>query len=200
MKNQDLHGNTPDRSPVAVIVLDMINDLEFPEGEQVLRAALPAAERIAALAARAREAGVPVIFANDNFGRWRSNLDEVVDHVLHDGVRGQPLAERLRPAPDDYVVLKPKHTAFFATPLDTLLKHLGTERLVLTGMSTEMCVLFTAMDAHVRDLHLHVPADCVASAHPGRNRQALRYLEEVLGADVRESGEVDLEALSRGEG
>jgi nicotinamidase-related amidase len=112
---------------------------------------------------------VPVIFANDNFGRWRSELDEVTRHVLHDGVRGQPVAERLRPGPDDYVVLKPKHTAFFATPLDTLLKHLGTERLVLTGMSTEMCVLFTAMDAHVRDLHLHVPADCVASAHPRRN-------------------------------
>ena len=196
MKNEDLHGNAPDRSPVAMIVLDMINDLEFPEGEAVLRTALPAAERIAALAARARAARVPVIFANDNFGRWRSDLDEVIDHVLQDGVRGQPLAERLRPEGDDYVVLKPKHSAFFSTPLDTLLKHLGTERLVLTGMSAEMCILFTAMDAHVRDLHLHVPADCVAGASAERTRDALRYLEEVLGADVRESGEVELGAAA----
>lgn len=195
MKNEDLHGNAPDRSPVALIVLDMINDLEFPEGEQVLRAALPAAERIAALAERARAAGVPVIFANDNFGRWRSDLDEVIEHVLHGGVRGRPVVERLRPEADDYVVLKPKHTAFYATPLETLLKHLGTERLVITGMSTEMCVLFTAMDAHVRDLHLHVPTDCVASADPARTRDALRYLEEVLGADVRPSEALELERL-----
>ena len=191
MKNEDLHGNAPDRSHVALIVLDMINDLEFPEGPRVLEQALPAAESIAALAGRARQAGVPVIFANDNFGRWRSDLDEVIDHVLHDGVRGQPVAETLRPQKDDYVVLKPKHSAFFSTPLDTLLKHLGTERLVLTGMSTEMCVLFTAMDAHVRDLHLHVPSDCVAAADPERGRAAIRYLEEVLGADVRESREMD---------
>lgn len=196
MKNEDLHGNAPDRSPVAMIVLDMINDLEFPEGAEVLRTALPAAERIAALAARARKAGVPVIFANDNFGRWRSDLDEVIEHVLRDGVRGQPLAERLRPEEDDYVVLKPKHSAFFSTPLDTLLKHLGTRHLVLTGMSTEMCVLFTAIDAHVRDLHVHVASDCVAAADPARNRDALRYLEEVLGAEVRESAEMDLEGIA----
>ncbi len=191
MKNEDLHGNVPDRSTAALIVLDMINDLEFPEGPQVLEQALPAARRIAALAARAREAGVPVIFANDNFGRWRSDLGEVIEHVLHDGVRGQPVAETLRPEKDDYAVLKPKHSAFFSTPLETLLKHLGTERLVLTGMSTEMCILFTAVDAHMRDLHLHVPSDCVAGADPERSRDALRYLREVLGADVRESREMD---------
>ncbi len=196
MKNDDLHGNAPDRAAAALIVLDMINDLEFPEGADVLRQALPAAERIAALAVRARAARVPVIFANDNFGRWRSDLGEVVEHVLHGGVRGQPLAERLRPEPDDYVVLKPKHSAFFATPLDTLLKHLGTERLVITGMSAEMCILFTAMDAHIRDLHLHVPADCVASRSAERTRESLRYLEEVLGADVRASGELEMEALA----
>lgn len=198
MKNEDLHGNAPDRSPVALIVLDMINDLEFPEGEQVLPAAVAAAERIAALAARARAAGVPVVFANDNFGRWRSDLDEVVDHVLHDGVRGQPVVERLRPEDDDYVVLKPKHSAFFSTPLETLLKHLGTEHLVITGLTAEMCVLFTAMDAHIRDFHLHVPSDCVAASTPERTRDALRYLAEVLGADVRASGEMDLEEIGRG--
>jgi nicotinamidase-related amidase len=191
MRNDDLHGNAPDHSPVALVVLDMINDLEFPGGETVLRTALPAAERIAALAQRARGAGVPVIFANDNFGRWRSDLDEVIAHVLHDGVRGRPLAERLRPEPEDYVVLKPKHSAFFSTPLDTLLKHLGTERLVITGMATEMCVLFTAMDAHVRDLAIEVPSDCVAGATPERSRDALRYLETVLGAVVRPSAETD---------
>lgn len=198
MKNEDLHGNAPDRSHVALIVLDMINDLEFPEGPQVLKQALPAAERIAALAERAREARVPVIFANDNFGRWRSDLDEVIEHVLHDGVRGQPVAEILRPEKDDYVVLKPKHSGFFATPLEKLLEHLGTERLVLTGLTTEMCVLFTAMDAHMRDLHLHVPSDCVAAADPERGREALRYLEEVLGAEVRESGEMDFGEMGEG--
>src|SRR4051812_22694585 len=114
-KNRDLHGNVPDTSPVVLILVDVINDLEFAGGERLLKYALPAAKRIASLKARARSQRIPVIYANDNFGRWRSDFQQVVEHCLRDGVRGQKLAEILKPHPDDYFVLKAKHSAFYST-------------------------------------------------------------------------------------
>src|SRR5689334_16706769 len=134
-KNDDLHGNVPDESAVALILIDVINDLEFPGGEKLLDHALPMAERLAALKQRARAAGVPVIYVNDNFGRWRSDLAALMRHALDQDVRGKPLVERLKPDPNDYVVLKPKHSGFFSTTLDTLLEYLKARTLILTGVA-----------------------------------------------------------------
>src|SRR3954462_4425946 len=113
-RNEDLHGNAPDKAAVALLLIDVINDLEFPEGDQLLHFALPMARRVAALAQRARAAAVPVIYVNDNFGRWRSDFHAQVEHCLRDGVRGRPIAELLRPDKDDYFVLKPKHSGFYS--------------------------------------------------------------------------------------
>jgi nicotinamidase-related amidase len=137
---------------------------------------------------------VPVIYANDNFGRWRSDFREVVEHCLRGGVRGRPLAELLRPGPEDYFVLKPKHSAFHATTLATLLQYLGTKRLVLTGIAGEQCVMITAVDAFLRDYELRVPSDCVASQDPADNEQALRYMERVLHAKIGNSETLDFDA------
>ena len=196
-QNHDLHGNAPDSSPVALVLVDVINDLEFPGGDRLEAPALAAAERIAALKGRARRAGVPVIYANDNFGRWRSDFREVVEHVLHDGVRGRRLAELLEPDEHDYFVLKPKHSAFFATTLDPLLQYLGADRLVLAGITGDICVLLTAADAYMRDLRLHVPADCVASIDAEENRRALDYIARVFEADIRPSDQLDFAVLGR---
>lgn len=198
-KNADLHGNAPDSSPVALVIVDMINDLEFPGGDELRDQAIAAAERIAELKRRAKAARVPVIYANDNFGRWRSDFREVVDHVLRDGVRGRRLAELLEPDGDDYFVLKPKHSAFYATTLDTLLDYLGPSRIVLTGITGDVCVLFTASDAYMRDFHIHVPADCVASISPEHTREALDYMQRVLRVDTTPSAELDLGALRESE-
>ena len=118
-KNEDLHGNAPDKSDVALLLIDVINDLDFPEGDQLLRYALPMAHKIAALKRRAKTEGIPVVYVNDNFGRWRSDLSAQVDHCLEDDVRGKPVVELPRPDEDDYFVLKPKHSGFFSTTLDT---------------------------------------------------------------------------------
>jgi nicotinamidase-related amidase len=194
-KSEDLHGNAPDQSPVALLLIDMINDLEFPGGESVAKPATAAAERIAALKQQAKERGIPVIYANDNFGKWRSDFREVVKHCLEDGVRGQRLAELLKPDRDDYFVLKPKHSAFFETTLATLLEHLGSRHLILTGITADICVLFTASDAYMRDYDVHVPSDCVASLEDLDTRQALRYMQRVLRADLTPSTELDLDAM-----
>ncbi len=198
-RNPDPHGNAPDKCSVALLLIDVINDLEFPEGQQLLRYALPMARQLASLKVRAVKAGVPIIYVNDNFGRWRSDLNAQVEHCLQDGVRGQPIVELLRPSEEDYFVLKPKHSGFFSTTLDTLLEYLGAKTVVLTGLATNICVLFTANDTYMRDLHLVVPRDCVASNTVDENNYALEQIHTVLKADVRPSTELSLEALVLGD-
>lgn len=194
-RNRDLHGNAPDKCAAALILIDVINDLEFAGGRQLLRSALPAARRIAALKKRARAAGIPAIYANDNFGRWRSNFAEVVEHCLHDEVTGRPIAELLIPGREDYFVLKPKHSAFFSTTLATLLEYLKVKRVVLAGFAGEACVLSTAVDAHMRDLEIFVPRDCTASQSASHNRAALAYMARVLHAHTTPSTRLDLSKL-----
>ena len=196
-KNRDLHGSAPDKADVAILLIDVINDLEFPEGEQLLRFAVPMARQIARLKERAKQARLPIIYVNDNFGKWRSNLNAQVEHCLENGVRGRPVVELLQPDEDDYFVLKPKHSGFFSTTLDVLLNYLGTKTLVITGMAANICVLFTANDAYMRDFHLVVPSDCVASNTEEENRYALEQMRKLLKADIRPSEELSLEDLAR---
>ena len=196
-RNHDLHGNVPDESDVALLLIDVINDLEFQGGERLLPAALAAADRLATLAGRARRAGVPVIYANDNFGRWRSDFSALLARVLGHDARGRPIAERLRPEPSDYVVLKPKHSGFFATPLETVLAYLGAKTVILTGVTGDICVLLTAADAFLRDLRLLVPSDCVAAQSPEEHDHALAQMEALLKADTRPCTELDLEELKK---
>jgi nicotinamidase-related amidase len=196
-RNPDLHGNAPDKADTALLLIDVINDLEFEEGEELLRFALPMAERIAALKKRAKAAKIPAIYVNDNFGRWRSNFQAQVEHCLHDGVCGQPLATLLQPEADDYFVLKPKHSGFYCTCLEILLEHLQVKTLILTGIAGNNCVLFTANDAYLRDFQLVVPGDCVCSNTEQENHNALAQMEKVLKADVRPMSELELSVLSR---
>jgi nicotinamidase-related amidase len=196
-KNRDLHGSVPDDSPVALVVIDMISDFEFEDGDRLFTHAMPAARRLAALKRRAKAAGVPVIYANDNFGQWRTDFSALVRRCTREPVRGRPIARLLTPERDDYFVLKPKHSAFFATPLETLLAYLGATTLILTGVTGDMCVLLTAADAFLRDLHLVVASDCVASIDPAENRRALAYMKRVFDAHVRPSPTLDFEDLRR---
>jgi nicotinamidase-related amidase len=194
-RNDDLHGNAPDKCAVALLLIDVINDFDFPEAPQLLEQAVPMARRIAALKKRAEKAGVPIIYANDNFGRWRSDFRALVEHCTSPKSRGRQIAELLQPGADDYFVLKPKHSGFFSTTLDILLRYLQAKTVILTGLAGNNCVLFTAHDAYLRDLALVVPEDCVASNTIEDNRAALHQIRTVLKADVRPSAEIDFAEL-----
>jgi nicotinamidase-related amidase len=185
VKNADLHGFVPDKAAVALLIMDVINDLDFESCEQLLPHAMKMAEELKQLKEVCHEKGIPVIYVNDNFGRWQSNLEMLVAHCLEDDVRGKPMVEMLRPGPEDYFVLKPKHSGFFSTTLDTLLRYLQCKRLILTGIAGNICVLFTANDAYMRDFELIVPADCVASNTEEDNRIALQQMQKLLKADIR---------------
>lgn len=194
-KNPDLHGNVPEQCSVALLLIDVINDLEFEGSEVLVQQAVPMARRIAGLKRRAKAAGIPVIYVNDNFGRWKSDFRRVVEHCLHDGVKGEELARILQPDEDDYFVLKPKHSAFYATTLDILLTYLGAQTLIFTGIAGNICILFSANDAYMRDYHLYVPADCTVSNTSEENDHALEQMQRVLKADITESTELDVHAL-----
>ncbi|HTM52618.1 MAG TPA: isochorismatase family cysteine hydrolase [Pirellulales bacterium] len=191
----DLYGNAPDKASAALLLIDVINDLEFPEGDQLVEHALPMARKIASLKLRARQVGIPVVYVNDNFGRWRSDFHNQVDHCLNDGVRGRPLVEILRPGEEDYFVLKPKHSGFFSTTLELLLDQFQAHTVILTGIAANICVLFTANDAYLRGYNVVVPSDCVASNTAEDTRATLEQLENILKADIRRSDELDLHEL-----
>jgi nicotinamidase-related amidase len=194
---RDLHGNAPDKCSVALLLIDFINDFEFDGAQAIYPRALAAAKASAALRARARAAGVPVIYANDNFGKWRSDFRSLLEHCLNDGVRGRPIAQLLRPEADDYFVLKPKHSAFHSTTLDVLLEHLGARSLILTGVAGNNCVMFTAHDAYLREFALLVPRDCIASKTDEDDRYALQHMEKVLKADAAPSAGIDFARLRK---
>ena len=178
-------------------LIDVVNDLEFDGGAELLEHALPMARALAALKERAKAAGVPVIYANDNFGRWRSDFPKLVKRCLSSDVRGRPVVEQLAPDSDDYFVLKPKHSAFFQTNLEILLRHLNRTSHVLTGMAADYCVLFTGNDAYMRDFRIFVPRDCVASEQAKRTEQVLSLMARVLKADTRASNEIQFKKAAQ---
>jgi nicotinamidase-related amidase len=185
--NKNLYGNVPDTSAVALLLIDVINDLDFPEGQALLRHALPMARRLARLKKQAKRRGVAVIYVNDNFGRWRSDFKSQVDHCLREAVTGRKVVELLRPDEDDYFVLKPAHSGFYSTTLDLLLEHLQATTVILTGMATNICVLFTASDAYLRGYRVVVPRDCVAANSSQLTKDALGHMRVVLKADISTS-------------
>jgi len=173
------------RSRTALLLIDFMNPLEFDGSERLARPAVRAAERAAAL--KRRLARVPVIYCNDNFGHWKSDFAAVIGYCRARGGAPARIAELLAPTSRDYSILKPRHSAFFGTPLEFLLDELGVSRLVLAGLVADNCIMFTAQDAYLRKYALRVPADCVASERSSYCRDALAYMARVMKADVRSS-------------
>jgi nicotinamidase-related amidase len=173
---------------VALLVIDMINDLQ---GVEHLRGPAEAAARvIERLRADADRLGAPVVYVNDHFGQWHSERSRLVEHVL-DGA-GRELARRLAPRENDFFVIKPQFSGFYSTNLPVLLPKLGATRLVLTGVAADICVLFTAADAHMRDYQLWTPADAVASASDQRTAWALEIMRDSMDAEIRPTDKFSL--------
>jgi nicotinamidase-related amidase len=172
----------------ALLLVDWINDFDFEGSEELLQGAETAAQRTAILRDRATAAGLPVLYVNDNFGDWRSDFQDVIAKCR--ASRGRKVVDLLVPRDGDFFVLKPKHSGFLHTPLELLLDHLDVGTLVITGLAGNICVLFTAHDAHMRDFRVVVPRDCVASNTERDNAFALEQLGRVVHADVRDSDDI----------
>lgn len=168
----------------ALLIIDMINLFDFPGGAALARQARPLARRLQALKQRFHQAGAPVIYVNDNFMHWQADFKELVAVCAHPDAPGAEIAERLRPEPGDYYILKPKHSAFLCTPLPLLLAKLGVRRLLLTGIAADACILATAMDAHAREYAVEIPRDGVASRTPRLRDLALATLQGAAGIGI----------------
>lgn len=167
---------------VALLLIDFINPLDFDGGERFAPRALKAAQRTAKLKARVKARGVPAIYANDNFGDWRAEFNSIVESCIAADTPGCALSKVLRPEPDDLSVLKPRHSAFYGTPLEFMLDELKVRRLILTGLAADVCVLFTAHDAYLRKFELWIPADCVASERDADRLLTLDHVRRKLKA------------------
>ncbi|HEY0009482.1 MAG TPA: isochorismatase family cysteine hydrolase [Tepidisphaeraceae bacterium] len=179
----------------ALLIVDVISDLEFPGGEKVHPWAEGMADALVPVRDAARKAGLPVIYANDNFGQWKSNFDDVYQHAARAGARGRNVARKLKPGKEDFFILKPKHSAFFATSLEPLLQSLNVRTLILAGIATNICVLFTAHDAYMREYEIIVLSDCCAAETDHDHDEALIQLVKFCGSTVCRSNELDLKTL-----
>lgn len=176
--------------PSALVVIDMLTTYDFPDAEKLVPSAEKVVPNISSLIARAQDEDVPVIYVNDNYGDWNSSADELLQAGL-DGEHPE-LVEPLRPPEDASFVIKARHTIFYGTPLEHLLKTEEIDRLVLTGQVTEQCVLYSALDAYVRDIEVAVPPDAVAYIHEDLHEAALKMMQTNMGADVTPSADVAL--------
>ena len=174
----------------AVLIVDMIADFGFEDGEALFVHALPAAQKIAELKKRAVAGSVPVIYVNDNYHNWRDDFTATL-RAAETSELGKQIASVLLPTTDDYYVLKPQRSGFFGTPLDFLLESLSVSKLIVTGITTDICVLFTAHDAYMRGFSVAVPEDCSAAVRVEDHRSAVALLSRVVHADIRESAEID---------
>jgi nicotinamidase-related amidase len=182
--------DTEGKAPSALVVVDMINPYDFPDADAVARHAPEAVENIARLLDRARGDGVQVIYVNDNYGDWNSSHEELVASAC-EGAHPE-LVEPITPRPGDAFVIKARHSIFYSTPLEYLLATEGIGRVVLTGQVTEQCILYSALDAYVRNFRLAVVTDAVAHLDDELAQAALRMMERNMNADLEAAGEADL--------
>lgn len=177
----------------ALLIIDMINALDFEDAAPLQAAAEATAAPILRLRDAADAAGVPVIYVNDNDDEWHSERSRLVEKVTESDAPGRDLTRRLAPRTEDYFIIKPQFSGFYATNLPVLLPRMEVSRLVLTGVAADICVLFTAADAHMRDYKLWVPEDAVASSDAQRTQWALEILRTSMGADTRPTTERSLD-------
>jgi nicotinamidase-related amidase len=180
------HAQVP-RSERVLVLIDFINPLDFPGAQDLAPPALRAARATARLRERLERQKVATVYANDNYGLWQSDFHGLVAQCMgRDDIAGE-IARLLAPRATDITLLKPRHSAFFGSPLELLLREMGARELVLCGLAADICVQLTAADAFLRGFGVWVPGDCTASESPEAKAAALKYMRTILRCDVRAS-------------
>ena len=190
------HAQTrPSPVPIGLLLIDVLTTFQFPDGDAILRGALAMRDALFRLKERAREAGIPVLYINDNFGDWRSEKEVLMGRCLE--AKGAQFVRALLPDSEDYFVLKPMHSAFYMTPLEVLLQHLQVETLILTGVTSNSCISVSAHDANMRGFDIYIPPDCSCARNEEEHTQALFQLGAMAGAKLIRSTSLKLPNLIR---
>jgi len=194
--SQEVSGDAP--GGVGLLIVDMVNDLQFAGSHQLRAAALDVAHTLRRLRDEADRLGVPVIYVNDNYGQWLSDRAAIVDHCRTASPQSAQLIDLVGPRDQDYFVVKPQFSGFYATNLPAVLPRLGVNRLVLGGVAADICVLFTAADAHMREYGLWVPADAIGSDRDEHKDWALGIMDKSMSAETRPTTSLSLQAWMAG--
>jgi nicotinamidase-related amidase len=175
----------------ALVVIDMLNPYRHPEADRLAPRVAGALPGIEALIERADAAAAPVVYVNDNYGDWNSSAAELAENALA-GLHPE-LVRPVLPGDGHSFVIKARHSIFYGTPLEYLADQMGLSRLVLCGQVTEQCILYSALDAHVRHFEVAVPRDGVAAIYDHLAEAALEMMERNLSAEVCAAAECRLE-------
>ncbi|KEK21795.1 isochorismatase family cysteine hydrolase [Bacillus gaemokensis] len=175
----------------ALLIIDMINDFQFSHGPILAQKCQIMIEPILKLKQNMKTLGYPVIYINDHYQLWRADIDQLITHCTNK--YSHDIIQAIAPSIDDYVFIKPHYSAFYETPLNSLLGHLKIENLIVTGVAGNICILFTANDAHMRNYKLYVPKDCTASNCDQDNLHALKIMETTLKANITPSFQLNFE-------
>jgi len=189
-------GEKKTSSHVALLLVDVVNDLSFEGNETIVQRGKEMAPKVKKLAEECRNRDIPVIYCNDNWSQWRSNWDNIMEHCVSEKSAGREMSKLLLPEKDDYIVIKPKHSAFFSTTLDVLLHHLRTRTLIIAGLAGNICVLFTANDAYMRDYAVMVVEDCTASKTDEENKIAMQMIRTSLKGEVENLEDMDWDKIT----
>jgi nicotinamidase-related amidase len=175
----------------ALILVDMLNPYEHPDADRLAVGVESAVPAIGKLLGRAEEADTPVVYVNDNYGDWNSSAQQLTERAMQ-GAHPE-LVEPVLPRDGHSFVIKARHSIFYETPLEYLLDQMGVDRLVLTGQVTEQCILYSALDAHVRHFRIVVPTDAVAPIYEHLAEAALEMIERNLSAELCDAADCALE-------
>jgi nicotinamidase-related amidase len=166
----------------ALVVVDVIQTYEFEDGDKLAANFEKARPRIRELLERAREAEVPILHVNDSGGEWSANRQRLVEEAR--ATEYGHLLDGIEPRDDGIFVLKARHSIFYQTPMDDILWEHEIEHLVLTGQVTEQCILYSALDGHLRHRPMTIVRDAVAHIHDNLAEAALEMMETNMHAEV----------------
>ncbi|MFS0673827.1 isochorismatase family cysteine hydrolase [Ornithinibacillus sp. 179-J 7C1 HS] len=166
----------------AILFIDLINDFKFDGGEKLLANTEEILPNIVKLRQLAEEHKLPIIYVNDHYRLWQSNPDTIIKYCMNEA--NEHIIQQLKPKPNDYFLIKPQHSAFFQTPLLSLLRDLGKKHLMIAGIAGDICVLFTTKDAYMYQFSMHIPKNCTASENKQGNDYALYLMNSVMKANI----------------
>ncbi|MFP3121300.1 cysteine hydrolase [Ectobacillus funiculus] len=177
----------------ALLIIDLINDFQFEHGPILAKKCRDMLPSILQLKNWIKKNQGHVIYINDHYNLWQADMNKIIQHC--DNELSSPILKDITPKEDDYFLIKPHYSAFYETPLNTLLGHLKVQNLILTGVAGNICILFTANDAHMRNYKLYVPKNCIASNSEKDNEHALTVMEAILKAEISPSSQLSLHSL-----
>lgn len=166
----------------AILFIDVINHFNFDGGQKLLKNTKDILPNFVNLRAYAKKNNLPLIYINDHYGLWQADFNKIINHCKNE--KSEEVIETLKPDENDYFLIKPMHSAFFQTPLQSLLTELNCNHLLISGVAGDICILFTAKDAYMYNFKMHIPSNCMASEENDGNDYALYLMNSVMKADI----------------